>query len=200
MRSPSSGFIWGASGSGVAMKLVVNTLLGIGMQALAEAVTLGAALGLPRNLLFDTLAKTAVVSPVQAGKLATTKRHDYTPSISHPPDAKRFRIGSQRRNPCRSFPTDNGSGRRDQRRGKRAGRRRGFLRSSAADGTADCGRELAAAGGVGARQWYRIDLSPSPTLRDTGNLAQFRARPTPLALLGSIGPIAHRWHGRNPLF
>jgi 3-hydroxyisobutyrate dehydrogenase len=74
-------FYMGPSGSGVAMKLVVNALLGIGMQALAEAVTLGGALGLPRDLLFDTLAKTAVVSPVQAGKLASTKRHDYTPQF-----------------------------------------------------------------------------------------------------------------------
>ena len=60
------------------MKLVVNTLLGIGMQAIAEAVTLGASLGLRRDLLFETLAKTAVVSPVQAGKLASTERYDYT--------------------------------------------------------------------------------------------------------------------------
>lgn len=74
-------FYMGPSGSGVATKLVVNTLLGIGMQAVAEAVALGAALGLPRELLFDTLAKTAVVSPAQAGKLATTKRHDYTPQF-----------------------------------------------------------------------------------------------------------------------
>jgi 3-hydroxyisobutyrate dehydrogenase len=74
-------FYMGPSGSGVAMKLVVNTLLGIGMQAVAEAVTLGAALGLPRDLLFDTLAKTAVVSPVQVGKLGTTKRRDYTPQF-----------------------------------------------------------------------------------------------------------------------
>jgi 3-hydroxyisobutyrate dehydrogenase-like beta-hydroxyacid dehydrogenase len=51
------------------------------MQAIAEAVTLGVALGLPRELLFDTLAKTAVVSPVQVGKLASTKRHDYTPQF-----------------------------------------------------------------------------------------------------------------------
>jgi 3-hydroxyisobutyrate dehydrogenase len=74
-------FYMGPSGSGVAMKLVVNTLLGVGMQALAEAVALGAALGLPRDLLFETLAKTAVVSPVQAGKLASTKRRDYTPQF-----------------------------------------------------------------------------------------------------------------------
>ena len=74
-------FYMGPSGSGVATKLVVNTLLGIEMQALAEAVTLGAALGLPRDLLFDTLAKTAVVSPVQAAKLASAKRYDYTPQF-----------------------------------------------------------------------------------------------------------------------
>jgi len=55
--------------------------LGIGMQAVAESVALGEALGLPRDLLFDTLAKTAVVSPVQVGKLASTKRHDYTPQF-----------------------------------------------------------------------------------------------------------------------
>jgi len=72
-------FYMGPSGSGVAMKIVVNTLLGVGMQALAESVALGEALGLPRDLLFDTLAKTAVVAPVQVGKLASTKRHDYTP-------------------------------------------------------------------------------------------------------------------------
>jgi len=74
-------FYMGPSGSGVATKLVVNTLLGVGMQAIAEAVTLGAALGLPRDLLFDALAKTAVVSPVQAAKLASAKRGDYTPQF-----------------------------------------------------------------------------------------------------------------------
>jgi len=74
-------FYMGPSGSGVAMKLVVNTLLGVGMQALAEAVALGGALGLPRDLLFETLAKTAVVSPVQVAKLESTKRDDYTPQF-----------------------------------------------------------------------------------------------------------------------
>ena len=74
-------FYMGPSGSGVAMKLVVNALLGIGMQAVAEAVALGAALGLPRDLLFDTLAKTAVVSPVQAAKLASTKQNLYKPQF-----------------------------------------------------------------------------------------------------------------------
>jgi 3-hydroxyisobutyrate dehydrogenase-like beta-hydroxyacid dehydrogenase len=71
-------FYMGPSGSGVAMKLVVNALLGVGMQAIAEALALGIHLGLPRDLLFETLGKTAVVAPAHLGKLATAKQHDYT--------------------------------------------------------------------------------------------------------------------------
>jgi 3-hydroxyisobutyrate dehydrogenase-like beta-hydroxyacid dehydrogenase len=74
-------FYMGPSGAGVAMKLVVNTLLGLGMQSIAEAVALGDGLGLPRDLLLDTLAKTAVVAPAHAGKLATAKRNDYAPQF-----------------------------------------------------------------------------------------------------------------------
>ena len=74
-------FYMGPSGSGVAMKLVVNTLLGLGMQSIAEAVALGDGLGLPRDLLLDTLAKTAVVAPAHVGKLATAKRNDYAPQF-----------------------------------------------------------------------------------------------------------------------
>jgi 3-hydroxyisobutyrate dehydrogenase-like beta-hydroxyacid dehydrogenase len=74
-------FYMGPSGSGVAMKLVVNTLLGVGMQAIAEAVALGRALGLERDLLFDTLAKTAVIAPAHLGKLATAKTNDYAPQF-----------------------------------------------------------------------------------------------------------------------
>src|SRR5437899_5854857 len=71
----------GPSGSGMAMKLVVNTLLGVGMQAIAEALALGGQLGLTRDLLFDTLGKTAVVAPAHRGKLATAKRNDYAPQF-----------------------------------------------------------------------------------------------------------------------
>lgn len=74
-------FHMGAAGSGVVMKLVVNTLLGLGMQAIAEAAALGEGLGLPRDLLFDTLAKTAVVARAHRGKLANAKRNDYTPQF-----------------------------------------------------------------------------------------------------------------------
>jgi 3-hydroxyisobutyrate dehydrogenase-like beta-hydroxyacid dehydrogenase len=74
-------FYMGPSGSGVAMKLVVNTLLGVGMQAIAEAIALGSRLELPRDLLFDTLAKTTVVAPAHLGKLATAKKRDYFPQF-----------------------------------------------------------------------------------------------------------------------
>ena len=47
------------------------------MQAIAEAVALGLLLDLPRDLLFDTLAKTAVVAPAHTGKLSSAKRDDY---------------------------------------------------------------------------------------------------------------------------
>jgi 3-hydroxyisobutyrate dehydrogenase len=74
-------FYMGPSGSGVAMKLAVNTLLGVGMEAIAEAVALGRALGLERDLLFETLAKTAVVAPAHLGKLATAEANDYSPQF-----------------------------------------------------------------------------------------------------------------------
>jgi 3-hydroxyisobutyrate dehydrogenase-like beta-hydroxyacid dehydrogenase len=74
-------FYMGPSGSGVAMKLAVNTLLGVGMQAIAEAVALGRALGLARDLLFETLAKTAVIAPAHLGKLATADANDYAPQF-----------------------------------------------------------------------------------------------------------------------
>lgn len=74
-------FYMGKGGSGVSMKLVVNTLLGVGMQAVAEALALGLTLNLPRDLLFDTLAKTAVVAPAHIGKLASAKKRDYAPEF-----------------------------------------------------------------------------------------------------------------------
>jgi 3-hydroxyisobutyrate dehydrogenase-like beta-hydroxyacid dehydrogenase len=74
-------FYMGPSGSGMAMKLVVNAILGVGMQAIAEALALGGQLGLARDLLFDTLGKTAVVARAHLGKLATAKKNDYTPQF-----------------------------------------------------------------------------------------------------------------------
>jgi len=71
----------GSSGSGASMKLVVNTLLGVGMQAIAEAVALGEKLGLERERLFDALAEMPVVAPAHRGKLAQASRRDYQPQF-----------------------------------------------------------------------------------------------------------------------
>jgi len=74
-------FYLGPSGSGATMKLVVNTLLGIGMQAIAEAVALGEKAGLDRNRLLDVLSQTAVIAPAHVGKLERAKNSDYTPQF-----------------------------------------------------------------------------------------------------------------------
>ena len=74
-------FHLGPSGAGTTMKLVVNTLLGVGMQAIAEAVVFGEAAGLNRNLLLEVLSKTAVVAPAHVGKLARIERNDYSPQF-----------------------------------------------------------------------------------------------------------------------
>src|SRR5271165_4648984 len=74
-------FYLGPSGSGATMKLVVNSLLGIGMQAIAEAVALGEKAGLDRNRLLDVLSQTAVVAPAHVGKLERAKNSDYTPQF-----------------------------------------------------------------------------------------------------------------------
>lgn len=74
-------FFLGGAGSGTAMKLVVNTLLGVGMQAVAEAVVLGEKTGLDRGRLLEVLSKTAVIAPAHMGKLARAASNDYTPQF-----------------------------------------------------------------------------------------------------------------------
>jgi 3-hydroxyisobutyrate dehydrogenase-like beta-hydroxyacid dehydrogenase len=74
-------FYLGGSGSGTAMKLVVNALLGVGMQAIAEAVVLGQKAGLDRQRLLEVLSKTAVIAPAHLGKIARAERNDYSPQF-----------------------------------------------------------------------------------------------------------------------
>jgi 3-hydroxyisobutyrate dehydrogenase len=71
-------FYLGPSGSGATMKLVVNALLGIGMQAIAEAVALGEKAGLERKQLLEVLSQTAVVAPAHVGKLERAMRDDFS--------------------------------------------------------------------------------------------------------------------------
>jgi 3-hydroxyisobutyrate dehydrogenase-like beta-hydroxyacid dehydrogenase len=74
-------FLMGGGSSGVQMKLVVNLLLAIGMQALAEAVSLGEHLQLEKAVLFDVLSKTAVIPPALLGKLRKIEANDYSPQF-----------------------------------------------------------------------------------------------------------------------
>jgi 3-hydroxyisobutyrate dehydrogenase len=75
-------FYMGSSGSGTAAKLVVNSLLGVGMQAIAEAVVLGERLSLSRTKLLDVLSRTAVVAPAFINKLSRIEQNDFTPQFS----------------------------------------------------------------------------------------------------------------------
>jgi 3-hydroxyisobutyrate dehydrogenase len=63
------------------MKLVVNTLLGVGMQAIAEAVVLGEKIGLDRGRLLEVLSKTAVIASAHVGKLPRVADNDYSPQF-----------------------------------------------------------------------------------------------------------------------
>ncbi|MFD9224655.1 NAD(P)-dependent oxidoreductase [Streptomyces sp. NPDC060064] len=58
----------GELGSGMRMKLLLNLLMGIEVQALAEAVELAAAAGLDRKLVLSTIAGSGFASPVMAFK------------------------------------------------------------------------------------------------------------------------------------
>ena len=67
----------GPSGAGATMKLINNTLLGVGLQAIAEAVALGQKAGLDQGQLLDVLAQTTVVAPAHKGKLKNVQTGEY---------------------------------------------------------------------------------------------------------------------------
>jgi 3-hydroxyisobutyrate dehydrogenase-like beta-hydroxyacid dehydrogenase len=85
-------FYMGPSGSGTTMKLVVNALLGVGMQAIAEAAAFGEKAGLQRDRLLEVLAQTKVVAPAHIGKIAQARAHDYTPQFPLRNMNKDFRL------------------------------------------------------------------------------------------------------------
>ncbi len=70
-------FYLGGSGNGATMKLVANVLLGVGMQAVAEAVALGEKCGLAKEPLLHVLGETAVISPGHRMKLENARREEY---------------------------------------------------------------------------------------------------------------------------
>jgi len=70
-------FYMGPSGMGTTMKLVVNALLGVGMQALGEALALGEKAGLDKDRLLDVLGETTLISPRQKLALENVRRGEY---------------------------------------------------------------------------------------------------------------------------
>jgi 3-hydroxyisobutyrate dehydrogenase-like beta-hydroxyacid dehydrogenase len=70
-------FYMGPAGSGTATKLCLNTLLGVGIQALAEAIALGLRGGLDHDRLLQMLGETAVLSPSQKSKLEHVRTGEY---------------------------------------------------------------------------------------------------------------------------
>jgi len=67
----------GPSGAGATMKLCVNTLPGFGVQALAEAITLGEKAGLPHDRFLQVLSETYVLSPRQKSQLVNARKGEY---------------------------------------------------------------------------------------------------------------------------
>jgi 3-hydroxyisobutyrate dehydrogenase len=67
----------GPSGSGAATKLAVNVILGVGMQAIAEAIVIGEAQGVQREKLIDALGQTAVIADAHRAKLENAKKDQY---------------------------------------------------------------------------------------------------------------------------
>ena len=70
-------FYMGDSGKGTTMKMVVNTLLGLGLQAVAEALALGEKAGLDKQQLIDVLGQTTAISAAHKAKLTNIKNEDY---------------------------------------------------------------------------------------------------------------------------
>jgi 3-hydroxyisobutyrate dehydrogenase-like beta-hydroxyacid dehydrogenase len=89
-------FYMGAAGSGTATKLCLNTLLGLGIQALAEAIALGLRSGLDGERLLHMLGATAVLSPSQKSKLDHARTGEYPATFPLRLMYKDFSLISQR--------------------------------------------------------------------------------------------------------
>ena len=89
-------FYMGQAGSGTATKLCLNTLLGVGLQALAEAIALGVRSGLSSERLLQILGETAVLSPSQKSKLEHAKTGAYPATFPLRLMYKDFGLISQR--------------------------------------------------------------------------------------------------------
>ena len=77
-------FYMGSNGMGIMMKLVVNALLGLSLQAIAEALALGEKAGLERTQLIRVLEETSIVSPRQKTALENAESRQYPANFPLP--------------------------------------------------------------------------------------------------------------------
>jgi 3-hydroxyisobutyrate dehydrogenase-like beta-hydroxyacid dehydrogenase len=91
-----SSFYMGPAGSGTTTKLCLNTLLGVGIQALAEAIALGLRSGLDHERLLQVLGSTSVLSPSQKSKLEHARTGEYPATFPLRLMYKDFGLISQR--------------------------------------------------------------------------------------------------------
>lgn len=68
----------GELGSGMRLKLLMNLLMGVQVQVMAEAVALGAGMGLDRNLVLDAITNSGFASPVMGFKARRLAGGDYS--------------------------------------------------------------------------------------------------------------------------
>ncbi|QSB16334.1 NAD(P)-dependent oxidoreductase [Natronosporangium hydrolyticum] len=68
----------GELGAGMRLKVLMNLLMGVQVQVLAEAVTLGEGLGLDRQLVLDTITGSGFASPVMNFKARRLSSQDYS--------------------------------------------------------------------------------------------------------------------------
>jgi len=68
----------GHAGAGASMKLVLNMLMGVEMQALAEAVVFGERSGLPREAVLRAVAASGFSSPVMRFKAGVMQRRAFS--------------------------------------------------------------------------------------------------------------------------
>jgi len=67
----------GRQGMGTSMKMVVNLMLAEAMIAFSEALALGESLGIPRELLLESIPGSAVAAPFLSGKKVKIEQNDF---------------------------------------------------------------------------------------------------------------------------
>jgi 3-hydroxyisobutyrate dehydrogenase-like beta-hydroxyacid dehydrogenase len=85
-------FHFGGYGQGANAKLSINMMLGLTLQALAEAVVLGEKSGLDTNMLLDMIADAAVASPIIAMKTPSIRADQFPAAFPLKHMAKDFRL------------------------------------------------------------------------------------------------------------